>query len=32
MTTILGYYPIAPIEYPGEDGKPIAEVTKLVII
>ncbi|MEL7242358.1 MAG: hypothetical protein AAGM40_08425 [Cyanobacteria bacterium J06573_2] len=25
MTTIVEYYPIKPIEYPEEDGKPIAE-------
>ncbi len=25
MTTIVEYYPIAPIEYPEEDGKPMAE-------
>lgn len=25
MTTIVEYYPIAPIEYPEEDGKLMAE-------
>lgn len=25
MTTIIEYYPIAPVDYPEEDGKPMAE-------